>query len=129
MFKKQPSIKIISLTNQAVIADQCFVANSFFYRLMGLMGRRVFVAGQGMLFPDCNNIHMWFMRISLDVVFVRKEKTGDGSVRFQVSSLRENIRPWRAFPIFDFSASETFEFPSGTIRRCAIGVGDHLCIS
>ena len=116
--------KVQSLKNQAVIADKCFVAECFLDRLRGLIGRSRFEQGEGMLFPRCNDIHMWFMRIPIDVVFVRK----DGA-NWKVTSVHESVRPWKLLPLRDGRASETLELPTGTIRRCAINDGDELCIS
>jgi uncharacterized membrane protein (UPF0127 family) len=130
MNPKQRQVKVKSLKNQAVIADKCHVADSFFDRLIGLIGRRSFGAGEGMLFPRCNDIHMWFMSIPIDVVFLEPAREGASGERvFRVSSLRRAIRPWKPLPVRDGRASETLELPSGTVERCGIAMGDELCIS
>ena len=113
--------RIESLKNQAVIADKCKVARSFFDRLIGLMGRRNFNGGEGLLFPRCNDVHMWFMRIPIDVVFLRNKDE-----RKIVTSVREELRPWRPLPVHDFQAEEALELPAGTVRRCGIAKGDEL---
>lgn len=82
-----------------------------------------------MLFPKCNDIHMWFMSIPIDVVFLSKEKRADGSLAFRVASVHENVQPWRVLPLRDSRASETLELAAGTIRQCEISAGDELCIS
>ncbi|MGZ3689054.1 MAG: DUF192 domain-containing protein [Bdellovibrionota bacterium] len=119
-------VSIKSLKNQALIADKCFVAERFFDRLRGLIGRKSLESGQGMLFPRCQDIHMWFMSIPIDVVFVRRQK-GEG--KWMVSSTREGVRPWRLLPVHDWKATETLELPAGTVRRHAIAAGDELCIN
>ena len=115
-------LKLVRLKDQAVITDQCVVAKSYFARLQGLIGRSRMEAGEGMLFPKCNDIHMWFMRIPLDVVFLRLSERG-----FVVSSVRENVRPWRVLPLHDFKATETLELPAGTVARLGLQTGDELC--
>ncbi len=91
--------------------------------------------GSGLFFPRCNDIHMWLMRIPIDVVFLRRatsEVTGDGadpSERWEITSVHEDVRPWRPLPLRDGRASETLELPAGTIRRHAIRTGDELCLS
>ena len=122
-------VRIELLKNQALIADMCFVAERFLDRLRGLIGKSGLESGHGMLFPKCNNIHMWFMKFPIDVVFLRREKTAQGTTKFKVTSVRENVRPWRPHPLLDWRASETLELPVGTIRRYAIGVGDEICIN
>ncbi len=43
-----------------------FIANTFFKRLIGLMGKQKI--DYGMLFPKCNSIHTFFMKESIDVI-------------------------------------------------------------
>jgi len=122
-------IRIQSLKNQQLIADKCHVAESFLDRLRGLIGKSRLEPGYGMLFPRCNDIHMWFMRIPIDVVFMRMEKSASGESLLRVTRVFESAKPWRPLPIRDGQASETLELPVGTIQRCDIQVGDALCIN
>ena len=128
--KAPPKLKKIqSLTNQALIADKCIEAKRFFDRLRGLIGKSSLGNCEGMLFPDCNNIHTWFMTISIEVVFIRKEVTAQGKRSWKVTSVHPGVRPWRILPLFDLHADDTIELPDGTIERCTLRAGDELCIS
>jgi uncharacterized protein len=122
-------IRIESLKNQALIADKCSVAEHFLSRLKGLIGRKSFGSGEGMFFPRCNDIHMWFMSVPIDVVFIRNTKGADGKVNRRVNSVRENLQPWKLMPVGDFGAQDTLELPAGTVCRCGLAPGDELCIS
>ncbi len=121
-------IKIQSLRNQAWIADKCIVVVRFFDRLKGLIGKSALARGEGLFFPRCNDIHMWFMSIPIDVVFVRSNTNGaiSGSRRFRVSSIHANVEPWKFLPLRDANASETLELPVGTIASADIQPGDEL---
>jgi uncharacterized membrane protein (UPF0127 family) len=121
---------ITSLKNQKVIADKCVMAISYFERLRGLIGRAELSPGEAMFFPRCNDIHMWFMRIPIDVVFVAKP-LGEAkeSPNYKVTRVFETAKPWKLLPIRDGKATETLELPVGTIARCDIRAGDELCIS
>ncbi|HCM40998.1 MAG: hypothetical protein A2Z97_15035 [Bdellovibrionales bacterium GWB1_52_6] len=121
--------KVQSLTNQALIADKCYEAEHFFDRLRGLIGKSSLENGAGMLFPECNNIHTWFMTMRIDVVFIRKEVTAQGKTSWKISSVHPGVRPWRILPLFDRQADDTLELPDGTIERCTLRAGDELCIS
>jgi uncharacterized membrane protein (UPF0127 family) len=137
------TVKIQSLRNSRWIAERCDVAESFLRRLQGLIGRTTLSPGQGLLLNPCNDIHMWMMSIPIDVVFIEKianEEIRTGKIHeisnelpaspnFRVTSVRENLRPWKLLPTRDFRASQTLELPVGTIRRCEIQPGDELCIS
>ena len=122
-------IRVQSLTNQALISDKCIVADSFFDRLRGLIGKTRMENGEGMLFPKCNDIHMWFMSIPIDVVFLSPVKREGEKGVWKVASVRENVQPWRLLPIRDGQATETLELPAGAVARFSIRAGDELCTS
>lgn len=122
-------IKIKSLKNQALIADKCVVAESFPARLQGLIGKRNLAPGEAMLFPRCNDIHMWFMSIPIDVVFLNRAASVEGEERFVVSSVREGVRPWKLLPVMDLGASETLEMAAGSVAKFDLRPGDQLCTS
>jgi uncharacterized membrane protein (UPF0127 family) len=118
-------IQVISLKNQTLIADKCVEANSFLARLKGLIGRTELGIGEGMLFPRCNEIHMWFMRTPIDVLFL--ERT-DVAAELRVVKIVTDVKPWRALPLYCRGASSTLELKSGTCVRTQIEQGDILCI-
>jgi|GEM_PF-215528 len=124
---KNPVV-IKSLTNQTVIADKCFVAKRFLHRLRGLIGKTHFENGEGMLFPQCNDIHMWFMGIPIDVVFAKRVLAASGE-KLEVTSIHRHVKAWKVLPLRDAKATDTLELPVGTIERCQILVGDSLCIN
>lgn len=121
-------VKVVLVKNQACLADECSVAKSFMMRLKGLLGTKVLKPGRGLFLTPCNDIHMWFMSIPIDVVFVRKNKQGNPS-SYIVSSIRENLKPWKFLPCRDGNASATLELPVGTIQRSGVSPGDELCIN
>ncbi len=62
-------IQISSIKNSEKLADKCVVAEDFFSRLKGLLGKSKFVLGEGLLLRPCNDINMWLMKIPIDVIF------------------------------------------------------------
>ena len=120
---------IKAFKNQALIADKCLVAESFWARAKGLIGRRHLEPGEGLLIPRCNDIHMWMMSVPIDVVFLRKEKRTDGGISHVVASVREGLRPWKLLPVRDGSAEDTLELPAGTVGRLGLRPGDELSCS
>lgn len=126
---EKSSISVQSLKTQRVIADKCLVRVRFFDRLRGLIGTRVFEQGQGMYFPSCKSITMWFMSIPIDVVFVKKIRSQNGKEIAAVTSLHSNVKAWRFFPTSDFGADDVFELPAGTIALHKLEVGEELCLS
>lgn len=123
-------VVVQTLNNKRVLSDKCYVAERFFERLIGLMGlsgREKLQRGEAMFFPRCNNIHMWFMWTSIDVIFLRRE-SGKNQV-WRVTSIRERIMPWRPLPVMDVQASETLELPAGAAHKFQLKVGDEVCIN
>ncbi len=124
-------VLLINLKDQRIISDKCLVAESFFSRLRGWIGKTRAESGEGILFPNCTSIHMWFMSIPIDVVFLRvqmqKEQGGNLVERKVVTSVHPQVRPWKALPLSDGGANETLELPAGSIGRFGIAPGDELC--
>ena len=118
------TVTVKSLKNQMLISDKSFVALRFLSRLKGWIGKRRTEPGEGLLFPDCRSVHMWWMSIPIDIVFLAHA----GGNRWRVTSAHARVRPWKVLPLNDFKASETLELPVGTIERCNVEAGDELCI-
>lgn len=100
------------------------VADSWWRRLRGLMGRSSLVAGEGLFFPGTNGIHMLFMRFAIDCVFVRPV-TGDG-LAHEVVAVRPNVRPWTGVVWFVRRARGAIELQAGSAAQAGVNVGDRL---
>ena len=90
------------------------VADSFYDRLVGLMGRRD-LSGERMLFPKCRSVHTCFMLVPIDLVFIDVGRT--------VVRTFESVKPWR-FVSGGPQSHGVVEFPAGWIRRHDIEIGD-----
>ena len=119
-------ISIEILRNKRKLTDKCYVAECFFSRLKGLIGKKELKIGEGMLFPRCNSVHTFFMSLSIDIVFLSKSQDKDGY--YKVSSIRSRVKPWKAF-LLDFKSTDVLELPLGTVDRCELMFGDEVCIS
>jgi uncharacterized membrane protein (UPF0127 family) len=76
--------------------------------------------GTGLVIDPCSSIHMFWMRIPLDVLYVSRD---DVVVRVQ-----RGIKPWRIGPLRTSGARYVIELPVGTIDRSRTMVGDHLTL-
>lgn len=121
---KMRCIQLKVLKNQQVLAEQCYVAESFLDRFLGLMGTSHLEQAVGVLFPNCWSVHTWFMRFSIDVVFLKSDVDSD---RFVVTSVHSQVSPWRPLPLLDSTASQTLELPEGTVERVHLQPGDIVC--
>lgn len=90
------------------------IAESFFSRLRGLMGRSHLDKGHGLLLAPCNSIHMLFMRFAIDVVYLDKE--------FCIKKIARDVPTWIGMS-FCFGAWAALELPSGEADRLKLRVG------
>jgi uncharacterized membrane protein (UPF0127 family) len=97
-----------------VVAEHVELADGMWRRFMGLMGRSELPAGHGLALSPCNSIHMFFMRIPLDVVFLDREG--------RALRIYHGIRPWRVSRIVR-GAHTAVELPAGTLREAAVEEG------
>ncbi|MFN8671140.1 MAG: DUF192 domain-containing protein [Candidatus Sericytochromatia bacterium] len=110
-------IKIINKKNQSIIGDKIGYANNPLSRFIGLMNRKELQENEGLLLTPCNSIHMFFMKIPLDVVFIdRKDK---------IVKTIENIKPWKISPVV-FKAQSVLELPVGHIKKYDLQENDNL---
>jgi uncharacterized membrane protein (UPF0127 family) len=117
--------KLVRLTDQVFIVEQLLTAETYFSRLRGLIGKKEFHFGEGLLFPNCKSIHMWMMSIPIDVVFLKLGKSFNERV---VTSIHRDLQPWKISPVSDLSANDVLELPAGTVEKKSIQVGEVLCI-
>ena len=84
-------VRVINRTRNIVLADRAELADNFWTRFMGLMGRSEIPSGGGLVLKPGGGIHMWFMRMPLDVIHVDK--------RDRVTHVLRGIKPWRFGPL------------------------------
>lgn len=100
-----------------LLAKNCQTADNFLSRLKGLIGKESFLEEEGLIITPCNSIHMFFMKFSLDIIFVDKSN--------RVVHLIENIKPWKLSKIV-WSAAFVIELPINSIKKTNTEVGDIL---
>lgn len=110
-------MKIFNVSRETILAENCNIANNFLSRFRGLMGVRMLPAGSGLHIVPCNSIHMFFMKIPLDIVFM----DGNNVVVYMV----EDIKPWKVSKIVN-KAHSVLELPHGTINASGTCVGDKI---
>lgn len=110
---------IINKTKNVTLAKEAVLANTLFTRLKGLLGRKSLSPDQALILDPCNSIHTFFMRFSIDVLFVNKQNK-------VVKTILE-IKPFRLSSVY-FNAHFAIELPSGAIQQTSTQEGDLLSI-
>jgi hypothetical protein len=64
---------LVNVTRKTVLSDRCHFANTVLKRMVGLLNRRKFVKGEGLLLDRCYGVHTFGMRFPIDVLFLDKD--------------------------------------------------------
>ena len=106
-------------TRGTVLGSRVAVAESLGSRLRGLLGTRDLPPFHGLLIRPCKQVHSFFMRYALDLVFV----DGGGRVLRTVPDFGRN----RVSP-YVWKAAAVLELPAGTLAHTPAEPGDVLAI-
>ncbi len=109
--------EVINKTRQTVVARQVQKADSYFKRLVGLMGKPGIPPGFGLWIVPCQDVHSFFMRFEFDAIFL----DGNGKVLY----LLERMKPWRVSR-FVKGGKVVLELPAGAIAQSVTEIGDEL---
>ena len=99
-----------------VLAERVELAADSKSRKRGLLGRDRLEEGHALVIVPCGAVHTFFMRFTIDVLFVRR----DG----RVVKCAHAVRPWRM--AVALGAYAVIELPAGALRRSGTGRGDRL---
>jgi len=112
-----------NVTRSTVLAEHLEPAASLGAKFLGLMGREALPAGAGLWLPESNGIHMMFMRLAIDCVFVGRPLPSEDGAR-SVVAVRRGLRPWTGVVWLVRGAHGVLELPVGTIDASETAVGD-----
>ena len=95
-----------------MLVSQLQRAESMFSRIVGLLGRSSLPQGHGLLISPCNQVHTFFMKFAIDVIFLDSSNC--------VVKLCPNLKPWRLTPIV-WKAKAVLEVPQGEAEGLQVG--------
>ena len=101
-----------------ILWDTVETANNFYTRFKGLMGRKNLTKSEAMLITNCNQVHTFNMRFTIDVIYL------DKSMRV----VRIDTLPPRKIGHYVKAASSVLEAAEGTASSYEIQVGDELVV-
>jgi uncharacterized membrane protein (UPF0127 family) len=109
-------LQVSNLTRNSVLATCMEVADSAAKRNKGLLGRERLSPGEGLWIIPCEAVHTFWMRFSIDLVYLDRKK--------RIRKLVSEVRPWRLSACL--WAHSVLELPPGTIRNTQTRPGDRL---
>ena len=104
------------LSNGRSACERCLVADRALGRMRGLLGRKSLASGDGLLLKPAGSVHTFFMRFSIDVVFLDRD--------LSVLGVTPELAPWRTAG--RKGARAVLELPAGEAGRRGIRAGDRL---
>lgn len=113
-------LTIFNQTRNVILAEQCVLANTFWSRALGLMGKAGLAEREGLLIYPEWSIHTFFMRFPIDLLFLNQ--------RDQVIGLRVAMPPYRPFAGV-WGAHYVIELPPNLIPTTQTQVGDQLLLT
>ena len=108
-----------NVNNKVLIGSHIKLANTFFKRLRGLLGTKDLPSGKGLLIIPCKQVHTFFMRYHLDLVFLDEYNI--------IVHMIEDIPPFRISPYIRES-QKVLELKAGTIKQYDLMEGEKLDI-
>ena len=114
--RPQVLFQVTNRTRNSALATRLTLADTPQTRDRGLLGRDGLAPGEGLWIIPCQAIHMFFMRFSIDLIYIDRQK--------RVRKVKSNIAPWRISTCF--TAHSVLELPVGIVRETGTRRGDLL---
>ncbi len=110
---------VYNKTRETFLATEAKVADGYFSRLVGLLGktRRWARPGQGLWIVPSHGVHTIGMLFAIDLVFLDRDK--------RVVHVEEYVRPFRISRV-SLKAQSVLELPLHTAFRTGTQVGDQV---
>ena len=113
---------VYNKTRETFVATETTVADDYFRRLIGLLGKtkRWAKLGRGLWIIPSRGVHTIGMLFPIDVLFLNRDK--------EVIHIQEHMRPFRISKV-SLKATSVLELPAHAIHRSGTKVGDRLEIA
>jgi len=105
-------------TDGVVVCERCVVADNPWTRMKGLLGRGGLDDGEGLLIRPTGSIHMFFMRFSIDAVFLDRD--------LRILKVAPDLKPWRMAA--KKGAKQVLEIAAGEAERRGLEPGQQLVL-
>lgn len=106
-------------TQAELLIEQLQVADSFFGRAKGLLGRSNLSPDTALWIKPCRDIHTFFMRFAIDCVFLNRH--------MEIVRIEKSVKPFQLRGPY-WKASSAIEFSAGFAEAKKLEVGDQLYV-
>ncbi|AZZ35705.1 hypothetical protein CIK05_02450 [Bdellovibrio sp. qaytius] len=102
-----------------LLIENLEMAESFFARGKGLLGKKSLDAQSALWIKPCNNIHTCFMNFAIDCIFVNK--------KMEIVKVVSGVKPYKIVGPY-WKSFSVFETASGLAEKWNLQVGDQLYV-
>lgn len=113
------SLRVTNRTRNTTLVSEGVVADTYWTRFMGLMGKRELADGFGLLLKNESAIHTFGMRVPIDVVYL--------DAHGNILRVTPAMPPTRLGPLLR-GVRDVLELPAGTLARTQTQQGDQLVL-
>lgn len=110
-------VKICNSSKNKLILAEAEVADTFFQRFRGLLGKKYLQPESGLIIAPCNSVHTIGMKFPIDVIFVDKEN--------KICYIMRNMKKGKISPIIS-RAKMVIEFNAGMADRLQLEINDEI---
>ena len=110
-------VRAVNTTRGTVLGERIRIADTGLTRIVGLLGERELMPGDGLLIVPSQGVHTWGMLFPIDVVVL------DGG--WKVLALRRRMRRFSMTRFF-WRAAAVLELPPGMLDSTSTSIGDLL---
>ncbi len=134
--KNQNLVIVMDEKSNKIVGQHIIMANSFFTRFKGLMMKKELAAGEGLLLSKTKQIHTFWMRIPIDVVYLKRldvEKVGfsfdeaSKTTKYEIVGLVEHMEPWKIGKYYSH-ADSVLELKAGQIKQQSLHLNTKLVL-
>lgn len=109
--------EVLNESTGEVVARKVKKATTLLERTKGLIGSAALSPDQGLWIMPCKSIHTFFMRFSIDAVFIGPSGA--------VVGIERELKPCRISAVY-WSAASVLELPAGVISKTHTSIGHQL---
>lgn len=114
---QKKTVRAVNSTRGTLVGDCVRVAETGLTRIVGLLGERKLLPGDGLLILPSQGVHTWGMQFPIDIAVLDHE--------WKVIAIRRDMRPFRMTRVF-WKAAAVLELPSGVLDSTSTLVGDTI---
>ena len=116
VYSSKLKVKVWNRTRDTVLGASVDLADTSAKRRTGLLKHERLDAGEGLWIVPCESVHSFFMKFTIDLVYLDKNKI--------VRKVRHRMVPWRMSACL--TAHSILELPAGAVAESGTQKGDQL---